>query len=264
MHRSASPKTSTCFTDCHFQEKSALDHVLHTRSKNLMAASEGHYHELSGWVYQVIQTIKEGSFLLALFALVQIIQHGSMHYNFALLAWIIPWLIWKVCYTGWASWAKLERLQRMLQEEQHEIAHHRDQEKLELRALYEAKGLKSPLLEEVVDVIMADDQRALKVMLEEEMGFVLESHDHPLKMALGVFLGASLLIIPIFIYSLFANSFTYSFFILSGATYMTCSAVIAYYAKNQILRALIWNGAIFSLPLGAIHFLWELFKDVNS
>ena len=55
--------------------------------------------------------------------------------------------------------------------------------------MYEQKGLSGDLLDQVIEVLMADDNRLLRVMLEEELGLTLESYEHPLKQAAGAGLG---------------------------------------------------------------------------
>ena len=61
------------------------------------------------------------------------------------------------------------------------------------------------LLDEVIDVLMADDNRLLQVMLEEELGLSLETYEHPLKQAAGAFFGvigaATLLGLGLFLFS---------------------------------------------------------------
>ena len=78
---------------------------------------------------------------------------------------------------------------RLLEEEKWEIEHNRNQEKVELKVLYRAKGFEGKLLDDVVDVLMADDKRALHIMLKEELGMTLEAYEHPLKQSLGALLG---------------------------------------------------------------------------
>src|SRR6185295_12766345 len=78
----------------------------------------------------------------------------------------------------------------VLEQERWEIEHHRQQERDELKELYRAKGFEGKLLEDVLDVLMADDDRLLKVMLEEEMGLQLAQLDHPMKQGLGAAFGA--------------------------------------------------------------------------
>ncbi len=87
--------------------------------------------------------------------------------------------------SAWLGWSRLERLHRILAQEKWEIEHNREQEREELGVLYAAKGFEGKLLEDVLDVLMADGDRLLKVMVEEELGLTLESQVHPLKQGLG-------------------------------------------------------------------------------
>src|SRR5262249_44443752 len=107
----------------------------------------------------------------------------------ALLIFSGAWLIWKTGRSAWLGWSRIERLHRIVAQEKWEIEHHRQQEREELGALYAAKGFEGKLLEDVLDVLMADNDRLLRVMVEEELGLSLHSQEHPLKQATGAFLG---------------------------------------------------------------------------
>ena len=126
-------------------------------------------------------------FLLILWAVIFPFTVGFLMLFWILLLATIGWVIWKTGRSAWLAWSRLERLHRVMEQERWEITHHRKQERDELRALYSQKGFEGKLLEEVCDVLMADNERLLHVMLEEEMGFTLESYEHPLKEALGAF-----------------------------------------------------------------------------
>ena len=67
-----------------------------------------------------------------------------------------------------------------LERERAEIRDHFDHERDEVVALYAAKGLEEPLLGQVVDTLCADDDRLLKVMMEEELGLSMHHVNHPL------------------------------------------------------------------------------------
>ena len=99
------------------------------------------------------------------------------------------WFLWKIGRSAWLGWSRLERLHRVMAEEKWEIEHHRKQERTELKALYEAKGFEGKLLEDVLDVLMADEERTLQIMLEEELGLSLEQQEHPLKQSMGAAIG---------------------------------------------------------------------------
>lgn len=148
---------------------------------------------------------------------------------------------------GWIGYRRLERLHRLVQQERHEIEHHRPQEREELIALYGAKGMSGQLLDQVVDFLMADDERLLKVMLEEEMGLVLACEPHPLQYAFSGFLGA-----------LFASCL---FIILFSATPLLSlfwapiaigisGGLVAYMEQNDILSGVLWALGIMGLATG--------------
>jgi hypothetical protein len=101
------------------------------------------------------------------------------------------WAVWKTGRSALLGWGRMERLHRLIEEERWEIQHHRAQERRELGEMYRAKGFDGKLLEEVLDVLMSDDNRLLKVMLEEELGLTLEAYEHPLRQAIGALFASS-------------------------------------------------------------------------
>ncbi len=68
---------------------------------------------------------------------------------------------------------------REIRREAKEIQEDPEGERAELTALYEAKGLKGPVLREAVDQICADPETLLKVMMEEELGIFASRFEHP-------------------------------------------------------------------------------------
>jgi VIT1/CCC1 family predicted Fe2+/Mn2+ transporter len=66
-----------------------------------------------------------------------------------------------------------------LRRERDEIREHPELEREEVRALYEAKGFSGEVLDQIVDTLCADEDRLLKLMLEEELGIFFERQQHP-------------------------------------------------------------------------------------
>ena len=172
-----------------------------------------------------------------------------------LYAFILGWLIWKTGRSAWLGWSRLERLHRILEQEKWEIEHNREQERGELRLLYAAKGFEGKLLEDVVDVMMADGDRLLKIMIEEEYGLSLEVHEHPLLQGLGACLGALLAsLIMLFLQTLLPEYGFYAgaFVVITVSGYLSAS-----FEGNRAISAIVWNAAIAFLGVGSAKFLLD-------
>ncbi len=234
----------------HFKGKSAVQHVIDARLKGKIASAEVHGTELPGHVSAAADAAKETALILLI--LWTLLGSGA---HWFMLVFIAGWLIWKVGRSAILGWARLERLHRVIEEERWEIEHHRPQEKEELKALYEAKGFSGKLLDEAIEVLMADDNRLLQVMLEEELGLSLESYEHPLKQAAGALLGvigAAL----IFSFGLFALP-VWGSAVCAGVVIALSAGTTAQLEKNRFLPAIIWNLAVAALAAGFAYFLSE-------
>ncbi len=66
--------------------------------------------------------------------------------------------------------AQVELAERELRLERHEIVHRPAKEKAELVALYESRGVRKEVAEEVAGALMADTDQALEVHAREELG----------------------------------------------------------------------------------------------
>ncbi len=174
----------------HFEGKSATDHLKEARKKGALAASEVHGVEAPGFWGAACDAGKETGFLLLVLFLLLLQNPCTLQKCFATAtALLLTWALWKAGRGAFLGWARLGRMHRLISEERFEIEHNREQERQELFELYRAKGFSGPLLDEVVAVLMADDNRLLEVMLTEELGLKIESMEHPLRQALGALLG---------------------------------------------------------------------------
>ncbi|MBX9743582.1 MAG: VIT1/CCC1 transporter family protein [Chlamydiales bacterium] len=235
----------------HFEGKTVAEHVLSARLKGLEASREMHGTELPGHYSAAADAGKETTFLLvgwlALFGEWKIEWLGAL---------MIGWLVWKVGRSAILGWSRLERLHRLIEEERWEIEHHRGQEKEELKEMYAAKGFEGKLLEEVTDVLMADDNRLLQVMLEEELGLHLESYEHPLKQACGAGVGV---LIAIFLVGGSERLFGVGGAIAAGVFVIAFSAGIsAKLEKNRKAVSIIWNTALGALAVAITYFTAQI------
>jgi hypothetical protein len=236
----------------HFEGKDVVEHLAAAREKGAKATAEVHGTEMPGYLSAFADSLKETALLLLGMWLL------FSAFSVAKPLWIlgifcVGWFFWKVGRSSLLGWARLERLHRLIEQERWEIEHHRPQEKEELTAMYRQKGLTGALLDQVIEVLMADDNRLLRVMLEEELGLTLESYEHPLKQAAGAGGGVLLAV----------ASGTLGFFL--GGTVgvillLTCAFGIATILAskregNEIMKSLIWNLAVGALGVGSIFLL---------
>lgn len=233
----------------HFQGKTVSAHLREARTKGAMAARETHGTEMAGHLAAAADSAKETAVVLFILGLLfQIL--------WPLCFFLAGWIIWKVGRSALLGWARLERLHRLIEEERYEIEHHRSQEKEELRELYAAKGFSGKLLDQVVDILMADDNRLLKIMLEEELGITLESLEHPLKQAIGagcgVVIAGFLSLLGFYLFSLpgLAVGAALSIFL---ATFISAKA-----ERNRPINSILWTFAVAILSCAIVYFFISL------
>ena len=94
-------------------------------------------------------------------------------------------------------------------------------------------------MDDVVDVLMADGDRPLRVMLEEEMGFRLEENEHPLIQGLGAGFGALIGAVCMLFAIMCASE---ALFLATGAILFGLSAYVTSKREhNKVIPAIFWN-----------------------
>lgn len=241
-------------TPSHFKGKDAIGHVAEARAQGIVSSIEIHGTEGTGQVVAAADTLRDCSFFLLLAWTFMVMANFSALAQIVFLGILgIAFAIWKTTRSAWLGWSRLERLHRVLEEEKWEIEHHRQQEREELGALYAAKGFEGKLLEDVLDVLMADGDRLLKVMVEEELGLTLERNEHPLMEGLGALYGSLIALLAV-ILGLLIHS-TYGVFTAAAIAIAAGAALSAKTAKNQVLPAVVWNLGFLALAYGSFYFL---------
>lgn len=237
----------------HFQGKSVPEHLKTARTKGMQVAAEIHGTEISGCQGAFADSLRDTSLAMALVVVIAawIIPQQTTFLFFCLF--LCGWLLWKTCRSALLGWARLERLHRLIEEERWEIQHHRPQEREELMEIYQAKGFQGELLTQVLDVLMADDNRLLEVMLVEELGLSLEAYEHPLKQASGAFVGAA----AAFLLGGLAYFFLplTAFFSIALALFLAAGLWTARLENIRLLPSFIWNLAVFCLCLASTYFI---------
>jgi len=236
----------------HFEGKDVVEHLKAAREKGAKATAEAHGTETPGHISAGADSAKETAiFLLGMWILFSAFEIPVSKALWILGLFAAGWLLWKVGRSSLLGWARLERLHRLIEQEQWEIQHHRAQEKEELTAMYRQKGLTGKLLDQVIEVLMADDNRLLRVMLEEELGLTLESYEHPLKQALGAGIGV---IVSTFCAAIgcFFGGFLGTIIALT-IVFSAATLLASKLEGNQLIKSLIWNLAVGILVIGSIH-----------
>lgn len=238
----------------HFKGKDVIEHVAEAQAQGIISLAEMHGTEAPGHLVAGAEAVREiGAVLLLLFVALMPLHLSFVSTFSVLTVFSTGMLIWKTGRSSWLGWSRLERLHRLVEQERWEIEHHRQQERDELRVLYAAKGFEGKLLEEVLDVLMADGDRLLRVMVEEEMGFTLESQEHPLKQGIGAALGSALA--AILCLAGLVLSPLYGLPIAAFLSIAIGGFILAKQSQNRLIAALIWNIGIASLSLGFVYFL---------
>lgn len=248
-------------TSDHFQGRNVPDHLKEARAKGAFASAELHGTEMPGHWAAAADSLKETTLaLLILWVVFSGFDFSPSLIWRLLLLFSCGWFLWKLGRSAILGWSRLERVHRLMEEERYEIEHHREQERLELTEMYRAKGFSGKLLEEVIDVLMADDNRLLQIMMEEELGVPLESYEHPLKQGVGAGLGV--LVVGILSLVSFWISPAYGIPIISCLLLIAGASATAKIERNQALTPIIWSLAIAILSGGITYFLTSLYRHL--
>ena len=222
----------------HFLGKSVREHLSDELSGS--AVEHGEATALQGKKEAFYDAMRDlflvmGAFFFLCIALPLSLERGLVM-SFALGLFFC---FWKTFRSAMNAWTHLKKIHHIAYEERCEILANREQEREELLVLYQDKGFSGPLLERVVDVLMADHERLLQVMLQEELGLPLTHIDHPLQTALWTFFGGFL--------ALFVSSGVL-FWVPPSASWILlsllaggCSGALTYKERSIQLRAFVWT-----------------------
>lgn len=243
----------------HFEGKEAIEHVAAAQARGKISASEIHGAETPGYISAGADAGRETCILFLLF-LPFLLKFDLFEKSpFYLGIFFLGWAFWKIARASWLGWSRLERLHRILEQEKWEIEHNRPQERDELRELYRTKGFQGKLLEDVLDVLMADSGRLLRVMVEEELGLTLENVDHPLKQGFGAGIGAASAAIILLSAWFFGSPLL--ILILALLLIAFFAGLIAKFAQNKIVPALVWNAALAFVIFGSTYYILDIYAS---
>lgn len=156
-----------------------------------------------------------------------------------------------------AAKTRLEILQNARRREEWEIDNLVEQEKQEIRDIYEKKGFKEELLEEVVRIITSRRKVWVDTMMREEIGLIEDNSRRPLDTAITTFVAFNLVgLIPLlpfvamfiagFVVISSSDAFTYSI-VLTGVAFFLIGSV-----KGRIVQKPLIRSGMSTLLIGGI------------
>ena len=173
-----------------FTAGDASDHVREARRRaRQMLGAEAHTGGVDDWRRALISARDS----IIVVSLLWLGLHGFGDPPFTpwlLIALAIGFAMLVGISTGRSTHAQVQYYLSELDRERREVRENPDGEREEVAALYAAKGFREPLLTTIVDTLVADDERLLKVMMEEELGLSIHHMNHPILVGLWNFFGA--------------------------------------------------------------------------
>ncbi len=129
-------------------------------------------------------------------------------------------------------------LDQRIATERYEIEHEPEEERAELRAIYQNKGFSGPLLQRVVSHLTADRERWHRAMVHDELGVVEDTHINPwlegVQIGLSFVLGGLIPTVPLLLSLPQAKWWAYG---LTALTALVLGAIKARYTRQGPLRA---------------------------
>ncbi len=141
-----------------------------------------------------------------------------------------------------------------------EVDHLPEVEREEIRDIYREKGFDGELLEQVVDVITADKDRWVDVMMKEELGMMEESKS-PFMMGLVTYISFILIgLIPLMVYVWdYVGNFVLGNLFLWSCIFTGLGFLIIGFFKSFVTQTSKWKGIAETLILGVIAALVSYF-----
>ena len=168
----------------------AADHVAEARQRaRQVLAGESHIGAVDDWRRALVGA--RDALILIWLAWVALHGFGDPPFTgWMLVALAVALALLLGISTARSTRTQVEYYAAEMDRERTEIRTNFEHEREEVRELYAAKGFRDPLLTQIVETLSADDDRLLKVMMEEELGLSLYHVNHPLIVGLWNFAGA--------------------------------------------------------------------------
>lgn len=152
-----------------------------------------------------------------------------------------------------AQKVRAEFIQMRRKQEEWEIDNLAEQEKQEIRDIYEKKGFKKELLEEIVRIITSRRKVWVDTMMREELGLI-EDHKKPFESSISTFIGFNLIgiipLLPFVIFTILKIESDYAFYY---STFFTAlSFFLVGMIKGKIVEKSILRSGFITLLIGGV------------
>ncbi len=231
----------------------AAEHITAARQRaRQMLSSEAHVGAVDDW-RRVLVSARDALILIWVTWAVLEGFGAPLFSSLMLVAMAIALALLCGISTGRSTQTQVQHYTDELERERSEIRDHFDHERDEVRALYAAKGFRDPLLEQIVETLTADDDRLLKVMMEEELGLFMHHVPHPLVVGLGNFAGALIAGLALALPSLWlAPDATRLWVMFGGATLLAGISVVSARAAQRPTIPVFMSGLIMAVVTGGV------------
>ena len=167
-----------------------------------------------------------------------------------------------------ASKARVEFIEMKRKQEEWEIDNLEEEEKQEIRDIYEKKGFKDELLEEIVRIITSRRKVWVDTMMKEELGLI-EDGKKPLDSSISTFVGFNVIgVIPLIPFVIFlALGFGAE---SNAAIISTCFTLAAFFLvgmiKGKIVKKSMMRSGVYTVIIGGIaaSFAYLIGASLNS
>lgn len=233
----------------------AADHVGEARHRaRQVLSSEAHIGAVDDW-RRVLVSARDLVILIWLFWVTLQGIGNPPFTGYALVALSVAAALLQGISLGRSTYTQVQYYAGELDREREEIRTNYDHEREEVRALYAAKGFSEPLLSQIVDTLCADEDRLLKVMMEEELGLSLYHVNHPIMVGVWNFAAAAAagltVTLPV---ALFEGVAARVWIPTSGAVVLAIVAFISARATRRSMIEFFSVGVIMAIVTGGVAF----------
>lgn len=241
--------------DIHSESGSAAEHITEARMRaRQLLSSEAHIGAVDDWRRTLVSARDTTLLIWLVWATLQGFGHPEFSGPFLTVTALGIALFFGVS-TGRATRLQVQYFSDELERERSEIRDHFSHECEEVRALYAAKGFEGTLLEQVVDTLTSDDDRLLRVMMEEELGLMVHHVTHPLLVGTWNFLGSALVGLAVALPTVWLSPSIAQLWVpIGGAVVLGVVSLIAAQAARRGFVEFFVAGVMMAVTTGGVAF----------